>query len=38
MLHLSATLVVRGILAPFQGHYLYLSIRGRIQRFLSVSV
>lgn len=33
----SAMLVVTGVLAPFQGHYLYLSIRVRIQLFLSVS-
>lgn len=37
MLQLSALLVVAGALAPFQDHYLYVSVRLRIQSFLSVS-
>ena len=37
MLQQPAALVVMGVLAPFQGHYLYLSIRVRIQLFLPVS-
>lgn len=37
LLELSAISVVTKVLAPFQGHYLCLSIRVRIQLFLSVS-